>query len=516
MKINKKLTLLGAIVGAVVVSGNANAAPTTDASGYVVMTNESISVTNVGSRDTFKACQIIKTKYNSSSDTIEYEFGPSWAGFIASTQGSSYSTMTPAEYAALGSGLNDGNSTGDTDIDNLVGAYANYLRTHNSYSSDGCSDMTVSGTTASLGVSNAGAYLILPTSTTYVYSAMVANIDMKPNQAGTDYVIDNTHASLIAKKDVPGAVAKSVSSTSATIGENYTYTVGVAIPNYPHNAQNTRVVISDTPASTISLQSITSIKEKGASLTIDGINIKKNGDTIGTISLSSSSGMTITFSDASTLTPPIEIEYTARLVNSNLLAGVAQDNGVSLTYPKDVYNSDNTSANQITKTASVAIKTFGIKVEKLDDQSQPLDGAEFTIYSDSGHTNAVDCYGPAGGTTQPQTTITTNSSYEQGTAYCKGLKAGTYYLVETKPPIGYVAAAETVIQLNESTATDGVTGITGADTGFYTATVLNNRNIFALPFTGGRGVIIYAIVGVGIVSIASVYYYRKKSSKLNK
>ena len=175
----------------------------------------------------------------------------------------------------------------------------------------------------------------------------------------------------------------------------------------------------------------------------------------------------------------------------------------------------NTSANQIEKTASTAIKTFGIKVAKLDDQNQPLDGAEFTIYSDSNHTTAVDCYGPAGGTVQenPQTTITTNSTYEQGTAYCKGLKAGTYYLVETKPPIGYVAAAETTITLNESSATDGVTGVTGASTGFYTATVSNNKNIFALPFTGGRGVIIYAIVGVSIVSVASVYYYRKKKQQ---
>lgn len=515
MKINKKLTLLGAMVGAVVVSSNASAVPSTDANGYVTVTNKSISVTNVDSTDTFKACQIIKTKYNSSSDTIEYEFGPSWAGFIASTQGSSYSTMTPAQYAALSSGLDNGHLTGDTGIDNLVGAYANYLRTHNSYSSDGCSDMTISGTTASLGVSNAGAYLILSTSTVNVYSAMVANIDVKPNQAGTDYEIDDTHASLIAKKDAPGAVAKTISRTSASLMEDYTYTVTATIPNYPYNAKNTRVVISDTPDSAISLQSIASIKENGTNLTIDGINIKKNGNTIGTISLSSNTGMVITFPDASTLTSPIVVEYTARLINNGIFAGVAQNNGVSLTYPKDVYNSDTTSANQIEKTASTTIKTFGIKVEKLDDQNQPLNGAEFTIYSDSGHTNAVDCYGPAGGTVQenPQTTITTSSNYEQGTAYCKGLKAGTYYLVETKPPIGYVAAAETVIHLSESTATDGVTGVTGANTGFYTATVSNNRNIFALPFTGGRGVVIYAIVGVGIVSIASVYYYRKKKQQ---
>ena len=514
---NKLVALLGAALGVVLVGGTASAAPSTDANDNITTPNNTnISVTNVASTDTFKACKIINTKYNSSAHTIYYEFGSSWAGFIASAQGSSYASLMADDYSAYADGgsKTTGRVTGNTDIDNLAGALANYLRAHNSYSADGCSDMTVSGTTASLAVGTAGAYLILPTSTSNVYSAMVANVDVVTENS--DYVVDTTNASIVAKKSAPYAVVKtSGSNTTFGIGADIPFVVEATIPGYPDNTKNSKVIITDVPHGNIYFSSITAIKENGVALTIDGTNIKKNGVTIGTAVISSSS-LVVTLNEGKSIGSPITVEYVGS-ISTAAKAGASLTNTATLTFMKDVYNSDVTSTNQASVTDTTTVKTLGLKVQKLDENDSPLsEPAEFTLYTDANHTNAVSCQtNPTGVSGTPTTTITTSGGFgETGMGYCRGIAAGTYYLVETKPPFGYKQkSGHTVVTISEANATDGISGNPTVTSGYYTVSVSNEENDFALPFTGGRGVLVYAITGVGIVSIASVYYYRKKKSQ---
>lgn len=74
---------------------------------------------------------------------------------------------------------------------------------------------------------------------------------------------------------------------------------------------------------------------------------------------------------------------------------------------------------------------FKVKITKINEQAEALDGAEFTLYADAACTQMID----------RQTT-------RQGELIFSGLHdRTTYYLKETKAPLGYQAAEEHVYQI---------------------------------------------------------------------
>ena len=307
------------------------------------------------------------------------------------------------------------------------------------------------------------------------------------------------------------------------------YTITAGVPNYPYNASNTEMVITDTPASGVTIDSssvhIFLNSTSGTELTISNGTIYNGVDSVGTFTVGSSSPyeMTATFTSAKDLNASsIIITYNGSLGAStpaNPNPGNNYQNTVTMTYPKDVYKADS-SDNRNTSTDTATVTTLGIKIIKTDGAQTPtyLGGAEFKVYSDSAATQEVTCYGISGtSTVSPIVTgaaTDTANLTELGSGFCRGLAEGTYYIKETKAPTGYNHNNTiTPVTLSATNATSGI-DFSSVTTGYQPVIITNDATTFGLPFTGGRGVVIYAIVGIGIVSIASVYYYRKKTSEV--
>ena len=114
-------------------------------------------------------------------------------------------------------------------------------------------------------------------------------------------------------------------------------------------------------------------------------------------------------------------------------------------------------------------------IKKVDENGQPLSGAEFTIYSDKECTNEL-MKGVTGA---------------DGTLVIKGIVIKTYYyILETKAPDGYEGDIE-VYEIYPSDISDS--------TSLYLEVV--NQKIVTLPDTGGSGIYSYLCVGGGICTI---------------
>lgn len=139
------------------------------------------------------------------------------------------------------------------------------------------------------------------------------------------------------------------------------------------------------------------------------------------------------------------------------------------------------------------VYTYDLVVTKVDaaNDATKLKGAKFAIYSD------LACEKQVG---EVQVTG------DDGKATFAGLKAGTYYLKETKAPAGY--------NLNTSVFTITVPGTDTATTGIVNQTVTDS--LLVTPNTGGMGTMMFTIGGAALIACAGVLFLivrKKKSAK---
>ena len=190
---------------------------------------------------------------------------------------------------------------------------------------------------------------------------------------------------------------------------------------------------------------------------------------------------------------PITVTYTATL-SEDVVAG-AYTNTAWVVYPDGSSQPD-----------TVTVYTYGIDIFKydqgkgLDAADAGLDGAEFALYGADSVTVAED------GTVtvnEGATALRTVTSKDGGKATIGGLDEGTYYLVETKAPDGYVKS-DTPLKIVIPEDADGTTYM--VDVNFANTLI---------PHTGGTGTMMYTIGGVAIIVLAGVLLvvYRKSRKK---
>ena len=166
---------------------------------------------------------------------------------------------------------------------------------------------------------------------------------------------------------------------------------------------------------------------------------------------------------------------------------------------------------QFSFTNAYTPKEIAVYLKKMNRDKEALEGAEFTLYSDAEMKNAI-------------------ASYTSGKAeglLIKKLRAGTYYLKETKSPKGYKLLEESIkIEITREEGTgklfvkvNGKAAEQSEDEQIYVITkevgesdevhmvVYNDKN-FWIPITGGTGIAVF--IGIAIIGCAGVLFVLKK------
>lgn len=197
---------------------------------------------------------------------------------------------------------------------------------------------------------------------------------------------------------------------------------------------------------------------------------------------------------------------------------------MTLTYDNEIIPTDSTNPNtpdkpktpdKTTITDQTVVYSFVLKVDKDDENGDPLKGVKFDVYSYSGTVSSpTEAELKANGKVVAQ--IETGGD---GLASVSGLKNGTYYLVETETVDGYnLLKSPVAVTLNieykktwtENTEWDSngnlikhdVTekneyfgGSEGSAGNNFVSTTVVNKKGFELPTTGGIGTLMFFIIG---------------------
>ena len=308
---------------------------------------------------------------------------------------------------------------------------------------------TAEGTTTTITVSEAGYY--------FVDSSLGALCIL--HTAADTFTIDEKNAEPTIKKEA--------SQTSASVGEEITYTITITAGG----AADTSYILHDKMT-------------EGLDLNADSFEIKVGEATV------EATNYTIKTGDE------LEDECTFEIVfNETYTASLAKGTEITVTYKATVNEKaivtdgvTNIATLQYGHTSSeestVKITNFDFDLTKINEEEEKLTGAQFILYDASGKkvklTLVTDeetgetYYRPikAGETAEPY--------IEAGSVSIKGLASGTYYLEETKAPDGYNQLTERKeVDLNNKDNAITVVNTTGSQ----------------LPHTGGMGTVLFITIG---------------------
>ena len=210
----------------------------------------------------------------------------------------------------------------------------------------------------------------------------------------------------------------------------------------------------------------------------------------------------------------IQVDYSATVTSDAVIGTTGNDNKAVLTY-----------GNNSTTTESSTTKTYVWEMGVRKFANLALADAEFQLYKKDGDTQKYAKFVETSTTSVYKLTGWTNNATEaikvktpaNGNITFEGLDAGTYYLEETKAPVGYnkltapitvvidrgtlpTVASQTIsytVKYGDTTADDHVVRV-------------ENKAGTVLPSTGGMGTTLFYVIGGGLMVAAIVLLVTKK------
>lgn len=474
-------------------------------------------VTNKGSFDVkhssdneigekMRVYKIVDVYYNSTLDSLKYQFTTEFKTFLASND--KYKTLTVDDYFKLEKGsavqsegrteryweatdvVVSGGHLSSNDFAKLMSSYATYIRTHSDISGIALTTTFAASATAfSSAELEVGSYLALPESTKYVYAVMVDSIQLekKDNQwsikdAKVDAKMSDSNISLTYKYGT--SIGNDI---SVDLDKTIETTVAAVVPTYPADSTTTGEMLIKLPDA-IAGFSITFTTANGEkTVTVNkGEEITDNSDVvIGRTTTKHEGEFEVPTGDIY-LNPKllvggstVTITYSKSLSSSKedlVLGSPGNQETVTMTYP-DPYGT-----NTLNDSGSGILRTYGLQIIGTS-------GAEFDVKKDGTRIGIVVIG-------------------KDGTGEIKGLAFGDYVVEQSAAPGGYIQIKDPkTVKVGSGTEVEGKPG-------YYGVTMVNTIPAL-LPFTGSTGTIIFTIFGalVVIIAIVSIMYYNKKKKK---
>jgi len=410
-------------------------------------------------------------------------------------------------------------------------------------------DANKDGEAVEIGNLEMGNYLLLIENGLKVYKPAAVNVIPVWNADAETWEMSKPAAEVDVKSSEVGIVKTIVavngdeSLDTVSIWDTVTYRLSVDIPKYPVNSKYKTITVSDKITDVLSIDMSSLEVYVGESIDLleeiasDNYTITENS------TLLTDNGVATNFS--------IDFEYEALRGHSKIImqydAFVSSDvvigpegnlNTGYLEYSTNPYGSNNDTLKMTSD--DVTIYSYGIVVNKTDDKTNsPLSGAIFTISeSKSGETSRENYSfvkeedGVYRRALESDTdTVTELEVNANGVLRLKGLRAGTYYLAETKAPGGYNRLkddVEIIINDEENGERDGIVEIANTDEegnttygtteegklGYRDLTVGNKKG-FSLPETGGIGTIIFTVVGIVLMGVGVIIFKKIRNRENN-
>ena len=481
-----------------------------DATAAAATGTGSITIENAVTNQTYKIYRILNLEYHADTNSYRYTANGAWEDFILRENNNFKLDKETGAVTWINTNP-ENNGTAIQQIANSAGKYAEY--TPNKVQEDGSTK--ANGITLTFSNLPLGWYLVVSDLVDLDKGALCSIGTTDPNAVIREKNSKPTIEKEVYEGDTLGY------SNDAGIGDTVKFQTRIHVTD----GNPTNYVLHDTMAKGLDFneKSVTVLLMRDPKT--GGSNYSGNLTPGTDYELVTSTSDTCTF-EIKFLKPLkpydyIQVDYSATVTSDAVIGTTGNDNKAVLTYG----NNSTTTESSTTKTY---VWEMGVrKFANLggDDTNHALADAEFQLYKKDGDTQKYAKFVETSTTSVYKLTGWTNNATEaikvktpaNGNITFEGLDAGTYYLEETKAPVGYnkltapitvvidrgtlpTVASQTIsytVKYGDTTADDHVVRV-------------ENKAGTVLPSTGGMGTTLFYVIGGGLMVAAIVLLVTKK------